>query len=272
MPVRSLSELALRSILLHLDGLNSLGTIPYRLAKPILMQCQPEQLMEIERNSPHLKVDDQEIWEELCVKRFDIQRDKEGYPTPKSWRKYYHVALAREKQLEEEAGLRIRSKYQALEAQKQERRLVFTAANVPPMKRARTNGWGKNPAPKTLYEKARSETMRKAGLFAAAKPFPPGPSRTATSPPAGTNIIPTLRRPPAGTSQINLTKPMHIPRAPSEKSIFSPSSPTSPISIKLSETKQAGSPPRPIPHVPPANALFIPKHKSLSQLPSRVRS
>jgi RNA polymerase II transcription factor SIII (Elongin) subunit A len=52
MPVRSLSELALRSILLHLDGLNSLGTIPYRLAKPILMQCQPEQLMEIERNSP----------------------------------------------------------------------------------------------------------------------------------------------------------------------------------------------------------------------------
>jgi hypothetical protein len=50
------------------------------------------------------------------------------------------VALAREKQLEEEAGLRIRSKYQALEAQKQERRLVFTAANVPPMKRARTNG------------------------------------------------------------------------------------------------------------------------------------
>lgn len=52
MPVKSLSELALRSILMHLDSLESLGTIPYRLAKPILMQCQPEQLMEIERNSP----------------------------------------------------------------------------------------------------------------------------------------------------------------------------------------------------------------------------
>ena len=42
--------------------------------------------------------------------------------------------------MEEEAGLRIRTKYQELEAQKQEKRLVFTGGSIPPMKRLRVNG------------------------------------------------------------------------------------------------------------------------------------
>lgn len=36
----------------NIETIHDLGDMPYRIARPILMQCQPDQLLEIERNSP----------------------------------------------------------------------------------------------------------------------------------------------------------------------------------------------------------------------------
>lgn len=36
----------------NVDAVDSLGMLPYRLAKPILTLMTPEKLMEIEKNSP----------------------------------------------------------------------------------------------------------------------------------------------------------------------------------------------------------------------------
>lgn len=104
-----------------------------------------------------------EIWEDLCVQRFAIRKDSEDFEPPKSWRKFYHVrltpyslesllmrahnqvSLARQKQMEDDAGLRARNKYAAIAAEKQERSLVFNP-NATPMKRARTNGCEYSPS------------------------------------------------------------------------------------------------------------------------------
>lgn len=50
--VKTLTECSMRAILSNMDAVASLGTLPYRLAKPILMLMTPEKLTEIERNSP----------------------------------------------------------------------------------------------------------------------------------------------------------------------------------------------------------------------------
>lgn len=50
--VKSLAEHSMRAIMANMDAVDSLGTLPYRLAKPIMMLMPPEKLMEIEKNSP----------------------------------------------------------------------------------------------------------------------------------------------------------------------------------------------------------------------------
>ena len=51
-PVKTLTEYSMRAIAANVDSITSLGNLPYRLAKPILLLMSAEQLMEIERNSP----------------------------------------------------------------------------------------------------------------------------------------------------------------------------------------------------------------------------
>jgi hypothetical protein len=98
-----------------------------------------------------------EIWQALCVNRFGVRTDSEDFVRPKSWRKLYHVCTTldsacilglkpnlqtkynEEKTLEEDAATRLRHKYQALAADKQQHTLKFTEAG-PPRKRPRING------------------------------------------------------------------------------------------------------------------------------------
>ena len=51
-PVKTLTEYSLRAIAANMDCIDSLGNLPYRLAKPILLLMSAEKLMEIEKNSP----------------------------------------------------------------------------------------------------------------------------------------------------------------------------------------------------------------------------
>lgn len=51
-PVKTLAEYSMRAIMANVDSIDSLGNLPYRLAKPILLLMSAEKLMEIEKNSP----------------------------------------------------------------------------------------------------------------------------------------------------------------------------------------------------------------------------
>lgn len=50
--MKSLVECAMRAIMGNVDAVDSLGELPFRLAKPILMVMTAEKLVEIETNSP----------------------------------------------------------------------------------------------------------------------------------------------------------------------------------------------------------------------------
>jgi len=266
----------MRTITANLDSITSLGNLPYRLAKPILLLMSAEKLMEIERNSPHLKDDDQEIWENLCIERLGVKKDGDHFRPPKSWRKFYHVTLARQQQMEEDAGLRARNKYKALAAEKQEKRLVFTP-HATPMKKARTTGWGRGSvSPKTLFDKARSDARRKAIIYSPA-------SRTiAAEPPANAAL---LVQPP--TRIINVTTTIKSVIAPPVK----PPLPEGSLSPLVPEHPLDGIDARPVnehnplaaskpPYYPSgriplkrprgSNALFMPKHAILP-VSSRAR-
>ncbi|KOS12972.1 transcription elongation factor b polypeptide 3 [Malassezia pachydermatis] len=80
-----------------LSALCRRGEMPYRLAKPFLQQCRPDQLRAIEAASPkarhivHLTL---ELWHRACVRDFsDVRKaEEEGtLSTPTSWRDMYAV-------------------------------------------------------------------------------------------------------------------------------------------------------------------------------------
>jgi len=277
-PVKTLTEFSMRTITANLDSITSLGNLPYRLAKPILLLMSAEKLMEIERNSPHLKDDDQEIWENLCIERLGVKKDGDHFRPPKSWRKFYHVTLARQQQMEEDAGLRARNKYKALAAEKQEKRLVFTP-HATPMKKARTNGWGRGSvSPKTLFDKARSDARRKAVIYS------PASKTTVAEPPANAALL--VQTP---TRAINVTTTIKSAISPAtgvepplpEESLL-PSVPTHPLDgidacpVNKHNPLAASKPPHypagrnPLKRPRGADALFMPKHAILP-VSSRAR-
>ena len=147
---------------------------------------------------------------------------------------------------------------------------------------------GKSSAPRSLFEKARSETARHAGIFAArSKPFASGRlSRPLARPsaPVDSNAVkpsvqtsPVILRshpllPPASNSGIVVTSTT-LKRPPDSSSSSSHSSivGSSPPTDLPYPPPQPGRPLR-THHSPPAlSPLFMPKHRTLSQLPSRAR-
>ncbi|KAG9055023.1 hypothetical protein FS842_003361 [Serendipita sp. 407] len=91
----------------NLDGSSSLGHLPYRLVKPILQNCDPEVLRQLEHDyddwqkREYLDQTDVEIWRVRCLELLGTEgislyasSDRE---VPKSWRREY-FALSRERQ------------------------------------------------------------------------------------------------------------------------------------------------------------------------------
>ncbi|KAJ5368875.1 uncharacterized protein N7496_008635 [Penicillium cataractarum] len=89
MPAPSLKHLATATAIKHVKMLTDIGSLPYALARPILMKIDnPEKLHSMELLSPHLAEEDQEIWLEL-IKR-DIPRWN-TYDLPKHTNRWYEV-------------------------------------------------------------------------------------------------------------------------------------------------------------------------------------
>ncbi|KAF8319411.1 hypothetical protein DL93DRAFT_2164617 [Clavulina sp. PMI_390] len=190
--LKTLAEYAIRAIANSVNSIDSLGNLPYRLAKPILLLMTPEKILEIERISPHIKDEDQgesllEVWQSVCVKRFALRLDAEDFEPPKSWRKFYHNETARLQKLEDDAGERMRKRYKAADAEKQERTLIFKAEPSPMKRRGVKPFWTRGPAaPKTLADKARIKTRKIQLMTSVPNPRPFTPASSSASSPAST--------------------------------------------------------------------------------------
>lgn len=211
--------------------------------------------------------------------------------------------------MEEDAGSRIRNKYQALQARKEERQTIFTADRIPPMKRSRSmfyphysilpfslfhsTAWGQAAPPKSLFQKARSQASKQANVYSATPPIQrPSSSATASmgskpgAPSVGSSSA-SLRTaqlmfPPSSSNSppITITTTTKVVQPGNRRlSTMSGSMSPPPLPDQLMSpppTHQplaATSPPptQPVRRPPNTSALFMPKHKASSQLPSRSR-
>ncbi|WFD31958.1 hypothetical protein MSPP1_003000 [Malassezia sp. CBS 17886] len=129
--------------------------MPYRLVRPLLQQCRPEQLRVIEDASPHLTPNIDEIWRRACVRDFaELRRmDTDGSLQPRpSWRALYEEKQQQTEEAKALATAKIKGRYAEHCAEKAAKRLVVSdtalphgrarkrAAPVPPRSALQTKG------------------------------------------------------------------------------------------------------------------------------------
>ncbi|KAJ5084220.1 RNA polymerase II transcription factor SIII subunit A [Penicillium alfredii] len=89
MPAPSLKQLATATAVKHFRFLDDLGSLPYSLARPILLKIDnPEKLHSLELKSPQIAEENEELWMEFI--RRDIPQ-WETYNLPKKTNQWYEV-------------------------------------------------------------------------------------------------------------------------------------------------------------------------------------
>ncbi|KAI8451847.1 RNA polymerase II transcription factor SIII subunit A-domain-containing protein [Phakopsora pachyrhizi] len=81
--IGSLKESCLRILTAHSGSLLDVGNCPYKLIRPVLFACTPDQLAFIEDQSPHLMLDSDEIWALHLSRDYPNQRQSHLQNTEK---------------------------------------------------------------------------------------------------------------------------------------------------------------------------------------------
>ncbi|GLB34731.1 putative RNA polymerase II transcription factor SIII (Elongin) subunit A [Lyophyllum shimeji] len=239
----SLVQICQRVCASNIDYISSLGDdLRYDLVRPILERCNAEQLLRLENASPHLCADTPEVWKDLCYSMYPlaIERYSMGPENePPSWKDHYFFLKEAEAKRLEEASAKLRNQRLEADERKKEREVKFTD-RVPPPKRQRT-GWGSSPAPKTLFQKTRSEASKLQKTMYHARIIPPMPQNgknynVLPKPASSTvQILPSS----SSTNRVTVNKVVHHrPVAPARSS----SSATSTAAASPSGSRPASSP------------------------------
>ncbi|GJJ12549.1 hypothetical protein Clacol_006792 [Clathrus columnatus] len=173
--------------------------------------------------------------------------------SPKCWREQYYTCRREEEKRFEEIGSRIRNRREEADQEKKERQVILTD-KLPPAKRSRFNSGGTTRS-KSLFEKARADSLRVQRLVYGPSILPPPMHSKAIKP----------RSSPVNTfspSKSAISLPRKSPALPKDKDTESQDFPSS-KSIPQSVGNSSGSAKR-----DPMATLFMPKHKAYSQRPS----
>ncbi|KAE8227971.1 hypothetical protein CF326_g7114 [Tilletia indica] len=122
----SLKTLCLSIVFRNLHQVRDLGFMSFTIAKPILEQCQADQLAEILDHSPHLAPDADTLWKKLCFNDFvQIRKDSEAgkLQEPESWRKLYWRTVNEAEEHKAAVAERIKSRYATARAEKDDRKI-----------------------------------------------------------------------------------------------------------------------------------------------------
>ncbi|KAG6909630.1 hypothetical protein DXG01_016412 [Tephrocybe rancida] len=215
---------------------------------------------------------------------------------PRSWKDHYFFLKEAEAKRLEEARAKLRNQRLVAEERKKEREVKLTD-RLPPPKRQRTgSGWGSSPAPKTLFQKTRSDASKlQRNLYTRiVPPMPQNGKRLAVLPrpltynmeflpsTSGTSRVTVnsvVRRRPdssstsSSTATTTLSSPAAKPRplvAPSQPaSGISGQSPSEPPLHANTSTPSELRPLKPPSQTrkDPMASLFVPKRRAYSQLP-----
>ncbi|KAF9052996.1 RNA polymerase II transcription factor SIII subunit A-domain-containing protein [Panaeolus papilionaceus] len=304
--VLTLVQICQRAAAAQVDSIDSLGPMSYALAKPIIMRCTAEQLLHLEQSSPHLSADTSDIWKDWCFQKYrllasELYSADDDSQEPVSWRDRYFELQNLEAKRFEEIGSKLRTQRMQADVRKKQREVKFTD-KVPVEKRSRTgSGWNTTAAPKTLFEKARAETLKIQRAYAVPRMIPkkhrvtpqsfgaPMPSSSSSSYPSRVAVKTVVHSVPIQPRSTGASSSSHALNA---ASTHRPSSALIPPALKASQTSALSSqqkissvPPTPLkpPRIPPSTesprpkihtkkdpmaTLFVPKHRAYSQRPA----
>jgi len=138
--IPTLRTLALRVCVNYANNIASLGDLPFILVAPILHACTAAQLALLEDQSPHLRLDTQEIWHRHVSDRFKRHFEiEEG----EDWRDVHERLMRDESQRLKEATARLRAKNGRLKEEKLAKRIVVIDPKKAPIaSRKRPNPFG----------------------------------------------------------------------------------------------------------------------------------
>ncbi|KAK6434360.1 hypothetical protein LTR95_009458 [Oleoguttula sp. CCFEE 5521] len=105
MPVSSLALMAQRAAIRTLPRIEDVGDTPYELLEPILRRIDnPDHLLKIEANSPHIADRSAPLWQAFIIRDIPDGKRKMLYPkNPRSWHKVYRK-LRREEEAKKKSA------------------------------------------------------------------------------------------------------------------------------------------------------------------------
>ncbi|KAI0672734.1 hypothetical protein C8Q78DRAFT_676484 [Trametes maxima] len=283
----------------HVDSFEGLGVLPEALIRPILNSCSADTLRRLQVQDPYIANLTSDIWKALCLKTWpllDVQSIEESLSEP-SWQEEYDRCQEQEQERLQQITAKLRNKRQRDEEQKKASSIKITD-KLPPTKKAR---WGLPSAPKTLFQKTKSDAARmQKGVYSTLMTRPAYQQRTIVSNSASARLPPPPAQTPVASGSRVTVRSVAVPRKPrpavgpsgaparataTQTTAAGPSSFDAATSVPV--TSAVGSPPRappvesdnrsPPPPRPPAKKapganLFMPKHRAYSQLPRGVHS
>ncbi|KAK5725558.1 hypothetical protein LTR15_003746 [Elasticomyces elasticus] len=171
MPVASLLSMAIRGCTRNITGITDVADMPYDIIKPVLRKIQnPDQLHEIEENSPHIADSDSELWRAFIARDIPNWQEKILEPkNPRSWWKVYRKLVRDEKKAKEAQEEELRAAMSGLSQKREENKATFVERVVPMKSKERafvdgvrnphTNGWGESRTPALRNAKRAKDVM-----------------------------------------------------------------------------------------------------------------
>lgn len=173
MPVPSLFEMARQRLLKNIDLLNDVGDLPYSFLEPVLRFVQnPDQLQELEQNSPQIQGETGDIWLKMIKRDIPNWQQRPHQPRdPRKWSLVYRKLkkdAEKEKQDQAEA---LKQQMRAIQQDRSHTKTLIVDANVHYRSKGQktrgsggaSKGWGVPGAPAKTGKVALDKLKR--GMF-----------------------------------------------------------------------------------------------------------
>jgi len=261
---------------IHVDSISGFGdNLRYELIKPVLEHCSVESLARLEEASPHIQEHTPELWKKMCFRSYPLAVEQYRLNEPRSWKDEFFTLRDLEAKRLDELGTRLRMKRLKADGEKKEREVKITEGIFPTK---RPSKWSASSQPKTLFQKTRSEASKiQKNMFTLQMipRMPNGKAYRVLHNTLSAKLPPALPSTTPNRTTVVRVYPDSSASSPSSSSTSSPSQlklipPTRPVHAttkKDADALPASRPPN-IGKKDPMAALFMPKHRAHSQLPS----
>ncbi|KAK7202773.1 RNA polymerase II transcription factor SIII subunit A-domain-containing protein [Myxozyma melibiosi] len=162
---RSLREFCLKACFLNTPRITDIGDVPYRLIKAVLRRMGPTQLLVVERNSPHIVPQSNEIWDELLTSSFssaELQAIDNSRVKDSDVRKKYFRLLESRKRRLKQTSAKIKAEYDRIAEKKQKIVSLDVHADPENKRKRKTTQLPSSPAAlkrMSIVKRARIETL-----------------------------------------------------------------------------------------------------------------